>query len=270
VESKVEDILETGATVESAYGELEGFVTLWDASGGAGIALANHYRSDRDWPVNPRGKDETPSRWLRDTLRDVSQWGEYQLAWMSKLRPSELPTSPIDATPALTPPILQLAFDIELRIAALRAKAVGPLSALQTISELCEQAKMDGFLVNRDPAGQIAQLLSECVFDPGFLSALKQCSVILGSETINVCHATLARQFQTTPLYLQTPRFDTQNEESPGYQLLSRAVVPGDVPVGYALRVWAKQANWHDELCQSPSNLFGHAHESSAHLDGGS
>lgn len=257
VKSKIDGMLESGGTTQSAEDEIASFVDLWATSERIGSALVDIYSADGEWPVH-RIQDETLSAWLLATLRDVSQWGDHQLARMLKLRPGELPAVPIDLNPRLTAPVVQMVFEVEVRLASLRAKAMGAVAAMERIATLREQSLLDGFVVRSELHEPISLLLSECVFDPEFLTGLRACSVILGVEIDEICRKTLLQTLQTTPAYLQTPRFAAQSDDSEGYHILSRVVSHEDVNVGYALRVWAKQSNWNACVYKGQSDSFWH------------
>lgn len=255
VKSKIDRILESGGTTQSAEDEIASFVDLWATSERIGSALVDIYGADGEWPVH-QIQDETFSAWLLATLREVSQWGDHQLARMLKLRPSELPAVSIDLNPCLTAPVIQMLFEVEVGLASLRAKAIGAVAAMERIATLSEQAMLDGFVVRKELHEPISLLLSECVFDPEFLTALRACSVIMGVGIDEICLKTLLQIIQTTPTYLQTPRFAEQSDDSKGYHILSRVVSHEDVNVGYAFRVWAKQLNWSARVYQGPSDSF--------------
>lgn len=254
VSSALSEAIESGASAEKGQECLASMVSLWEDSALAGNALIEVYKSAAEWPVQSRAQSESPSSWLLATLRAVSRWVQHEVGRMSKLRPGELPSLPVDLRPALTAPVVQVAFEIEAQLAPLRAKAAGAVATLQWLRMLAEKAKQDGFTIRSEVRECVGHLLTECRLDSDYLTALQESSIILGPETVDVCRRRLSPLLQSMPVYLRTPLFDRQEDGSEGYRVLTDAVSDNTVDVGFALRVWARRADWPAELVEGPSS----------------
>lgn len=254
ITSALNEAIESGASAEKGQECLASMMSLWEDSALAGNALTEVYKSAAEWPVQPRAQSESPSSWLLTTLRAVSRWVQHEVGRMSKLRPGEIPSLPVDLGNALAAPVVQVAFEIEAQLAPLRAKAAGAVETLQSLRMLAEKAKHDGFTVRSEVYEYVGHLLTECRLDSDYLIALQESSIILGSEIVDVCRRKLSPLIQAMPVYLRTPLFDLQEDSSEGYRVLTDVVADNAVDVGFALRVWARRADWPTELVEGPSS----------------
>ncbi|MBI4028444.1 MAG: serine/threonine protein kinase [Verrucomicrobia bacterium] len=229
------------------------FAQIWESSLDCGRALAETYGRHDSWPLRSRKQEETSSAWLLDTLRAVRHWGERQLARMQKLKPSELPAVPLNLDFGLAAPVAQLALEIEVGLAPLRAMVVGPVMAIEGIRALREKAKFDGYLPQQGSRDCVLRLLVDCKLDADFLAALCAVAVILDGEekAVDVGRDAIVLLIGATmPRYLRGPQFTSENTNQAAYGTLKRSVLAPSTDLAFGLRVWAKHPDWPMTLRQ--------------------
>ncbi|MEI6807632.1 MAG: protein kinase [bacterium] len=245
VKEEARRVIETDGRSASAQKVLEHFTSTWEFSIQAGRDLAKVYGCLEDWPVRARLPEESPSAWLLVVLRSTEIWGKRQLARMLTLRPAELPLGPLDLEPRMTAPVAQLAFELEMRLASLRARAIGSGTTIERLARLFEQTRSGDYIPEAEVYICLVQLLADCEFNTDYLTALEKIAVILGEgQAVKCCREAVNRVVGTMPSYLRVPRFSPTDTSTLGYHIMRKAVQDNSVDLAFGFRVWALQPDW--------------------------